>query len=115
MENIRESKEFKQLERALVKRLRGKLDPDGSRKVRPDAVVKDLVRRYMDAWVRAENARRDIDLKGDFCTDDRDRRYDNPSVRALEKWEGLMSRLQKDMDIKTEDLAAAMEDEDDEL
>lgn len=107
MEYIQERKEFKQLERALIRRLKAK--------AKPDAVVKDLVRRYMDAWVRAEKARIDIDLKGDFCTDDRGRRYDNPSVRSLEKWEGLMSRLQKDMDIKTEDLAAAMEDEDDEL
>lgn len=107
MENIRESKEYKQLERALMRRMK--------EKARPDAVVKDLVRRYMDAWVRAEKARLDVDREGDFCFDDRARRYDNPSVRALEKWEGLMRNLQKDMDIKIEDLAAAREDEDDEL
>lgn len=115
MENIRDSKEYKHLERALMKRLRGKLDPDGSRKVRPDAVVKDLVRRYMDAWVLAEDSRKDIQVSGHYCTDDRGRRYNNPSVKTLSDAEALMERLQRNMDVKTDDLAAAMEDEDDEL
>lgn len=115
MENIRESKEYKQLERALLKRLKGKLDLDGSRKVRPDAVCKDLVRRYLDAWVLAEDARKDILAYGHYCTDDRGRRYNNPSVKTLSDAEGLMERLQRLMDVKTDDLASALEDEDDEL
>lgn len=115
MENIRDSKDYKQVKRALMNRLRGKLDPDGSRKVKPDAVVNDLVRRYMDAWALAEDAREDIKTYGHYCTDDRGRRYNNPSVKTLGDAEALMDRLQRIMDIKTEDLAAAMEDEDDEL
>lgn len=115
MENIRESKEYKQLERALMKRLKGKLDPDGSRKVKPDAVCKDLVRRYLDAWVLAEDARRDILSAGHYCTDDRGRRYNNPSVKTMSDAEALMERLQRLMDVKTDDLASALEDEDDEL
>lgn len=115
MEEIRDSKAYKQMEKALLKRLKGKLDPDGSRKVKPDAVCRDLVRRYMDAWVMAEDARRDIISCGHYCTDDRGRRYNNPSVKTLSDAEALMERLQRSMDIKTEDLAAAMEDEADEL
>lgn len=115
MEKIRESKEFKTLERALVKRLKAKLAPDGRAGAKPDAVCKDLVRRYMDAWALAEDARRDIGVYGHYCTDDRGRRYNNPSVKTLSDAEALMERLQRSMDIKTEDLAAAMEIEDDEL
>lgn len=115
MENIRESREFKQLERALMRRLKDKLNPAAAGKGKPDAVCKDLVRRYMDAWVLAEDARKDIQAYGHYCTDDRGRRYNNPSVKTLSDAEGLMERLQRIMDVKTDDLAAAMEDEDDEL
>lgn len=107
MEKIRESKEYKQLERALMRRLKAK--------AKPDALVKDLVRRYMDAWAMAEDARLDISVYGHYCTDDRGRRYNNPSVKTLSDAEGLMERLQRLMDVKTDDLAAALEDEDDEL
>lgn len=113
MESIRESKEYKAVRRALLKRLAAKLDPSGG--VKPDAVCKDLVRRYMDAWVLAEDSRLDIKNYGHYCTDDRGRRYNNPSVKTLSDAEALMDRLQRSMDIKTEDLAAAIEDEDDEL
>lgn len=112
---IRESKEYKALERALLKRLKDKLSPDGKGKTKPDAVCKDLVRRYMDAWALAEDARQDIALSGHYCTDDRGRRYNNPSVKTLSDAEALMERLQRAMDIKTEDLAASMEDDEDEL
>lgn len=115
MKDIRESKEFKAMQRALMKRLVAKLDPDGLKKVRPDAVCKDLVRRYMDAWVLAEDARLDILNYGHYCTDDRGRRYNNPSVKTLGDAETLMERLQRSMDIKTEDLAAALEEDGDEL
>lgn len=115
MEDIRESKEYKGLERALMKRLKAKLDPNGEKKVKPDAVVKDLVRRYMDAWVLAEDARQDIAAYGHYCTDERSRRYNNPSVKTLSDAEALMERLQRSMDIKTEDLAAAMDEDDDAL
>lgn len=115
MEGIRESKEYKQLERALIKRLKGKLDPEGNRRVKPDAVCKDMVRRYLDAWMLAEDARRDIDVYGHYCTDDRGRRYSNPSLKTLSDAEGLMERLQRSMDIKTEDLAASLEEDGDEL
>lgn len=113
--DIRRSKEYKAVERALMKRLRAKLDPNGEKKVKPDAVVKDLVRRYMDAWAMAEDARLDILNYGHYCLDDRERRYNNPSVKTLSDAEALMERLQRSMDIKTEDLAAAMEEDDDEL
>lgn len=115
MEEIRARKEFKALERALLKRLKTKLAPDGKTGAKPDAVCKDLVRRYMDAWALAEDARNDISVYGHYCTDDRGRRYNNPSVKTLSDAEALMERLQRSMDIKTEDLAAAMETEDDEL
>lgn len=115
MENIRESKEYKGLERALMKRLKAKLSPDGKGKAKPDAVCKDLVRRYMDAWALAEEARQDIAIYGHYCTDDRARRYNNPSVKTLSDAESLMERLQRSMDIKTEDLAATMEEDEDEL
>lgn len=115
MENIRESKEYKAVEKALLKRLKAKLDPRGEKKAKPDAVVKDLVRRYMDAWALAEDARLDIKNYGHYCSDDRGRRYNNPSVKTLSDAETLMERLQRSMDIKTEDLAAAMDEEDDEL
>lgn len=113
MEDIRKSREFKAVERALLRRLKAKLGAGGQVKI--DAVCKDLVRRYMDAWVMAENARWDIAAYGQYCTDDRGRRYGNPSVKSLGDAEALMDRLQKAMDIKTEDLAAAAEEEDDEL
>ena len=112
MEDIRKSKEFKAVQRALMKRLGAKLDPDGSKKVRADAVCKDLVRRYMDAWALAEDARLDILNCGHYCIDDRCRRYNNPSVKTLGDAEALMERLQWSMDIKTEDLAATLEDGD---
>lgn len=111
MEEIRNSKEFKAVERALIRRLKTKLGKD----VKLDAVCRDLVRRYMDAWVMAETARRDIAVSGQYCKDDRGRRYGNPSVKSLGDAEALMDRLQKAMDIKTEDLAAAAAEEDDEL
>lgn len=113
MEEIKSSKEYKKLERALIRRLKEKLDPN--RKVALDAVCMDLVRRYMDAWVLAENARQDIAIYGHYCTDDRERRYNNPSMKTLSDAEALMERLQRSMDIKTEDLAAVREDEDNEL
>lgn len=113
MEKIKSSKEYKKLERALVRRLKEKLDPN--RKVALDAVCMDLVRRYMDAWVLAENSRQDIAIYGHYCTDDRGRRYNNPSMKTLSDAETLMERLQRSMDIKTEDLAAVREDEDNEL
>lgn len=113
MNGILESKEYKALEKALMKRLRYKLDPNG--KTKPDAVIKDLVRRYMDAWSMAEDARSDIRNNGHFCVDDRKRRYNNPSVKTLSDAEALMERLQRIMDIKTEDLASAMEEDEDEL
>ena len=112
MEDIRGSKAYKAVERALIRRLKNKLNLAGQ--VKLDAVCRDLVRRYMDAWVMAENARKDIEIYGQYCTDDRGRRYGNPSVKSLGDAEALMDRLQKAMDIKTEDLAAAAE-EDDEL
>lgn len=115
MEEIRESREYKALERALMKRLRDKLNGPYSSGVKPDAVIKDLVRRYMNAWAIAAQAQRDIELCGSFCLDDRGRRYGNPSVKVLADAEALMSRLLRDMEIKTEDLAAAMEEDDDEL
>lgn len=116
MEDIRQSKEYKALERALMKRLKDKLDsPSASGKAKPDAVIKDLVQRYMNAWAIAMQAQQDIELCGSFCLDDRARRYANPSVKILSDAEGLMSRLLRDMEIKTEDLAAAMEEDDDEL
>lgn len=115
MEEIRNSKEYKTLERALIKRLKAKLDPSGEKKVKPDAVCKDLVRRYMDAWAIAEDARRDISVYSHYCTDDRQRRYNNPSMKTLSDAEALMERLQRSMDIKTEDLAAAMDEDEDEL
>lgn len=114
-ENAGKSKEYKAMERALLKRLKAKLDPEGTGKVKPDAVCKDLVRRYMDAWTLAEDARQDIAVYGHYCTDDRGRRYNNPSVKTLSDAEALMERLQRSMDIKTEDLAAAMEEDEDEL
>lgn len=114
MEDVRESKEFKAMERALLKRLKVKLDPSGEKKVKPDFVVKDFVRRYMDAWAMAEDARKDIAVYGQYCLDDRGRRYGNPSMKSLRDAESLMESLQKSMDIKTEDLAATM-GEDDEL
>lgn len=107
MEEIRDSREYKQLERALMRRLKAK--------AKPDALVKDLVRRYMDAWSMAEDARKDIATYGHYCTDERGRRYNNPSVKTFSDAEGLMERLQRLMDVKTDDLAAALEDEDDEL
>lgn len=115
MEEIRDGKEYKKLEKALLKRLRDKLDPEGTGKTKPDTVCKDLVRRYMDAWALAEDARNDISVYGHYCTDDRGRRYNNPSMKTLSDAEGLMERLQRSMDIKTEDLAAVLEGEDDEL
>lgn len=116
MEEIQESREYKTLERALMKRLRDKLaSPYSSGKAKPDAVIKDLVKRYMNAWAIAAQAQKDIELCGSFCLDDRGRRYANPSVKILADAEGLMSRLLRDMEIKTEDLAASMEDDDDEL
>lgn len=115
MENIRESKEYRTLERALMKRLKAKLSPEGKGKAKPDAVCKDLVRRYMDAWALAEDARQDILACGHYCNDDRGRRYNNPSVKTLSDAEALMERLQRSMDIKTEDLASAMEEDEDEL
>lgn len=117
MEEIRESPEYKALERALLKRLREKLkgaNSGGKKKVNPDAVIKDLVTRYMNAWAIAKAAQQDIEIYGHYCTDDRGRRYGNPSVKSLADAEGLMSRLLRDMEIKTEDLAAVLE-EDDEL
>lgn len=113
MENIRETKEYKALEKALMKRLKAKLDPNG--KVKPDAVIKDLVRRYMNAWAIAQDAQKDIELNGHYCMDDRERKYGNPAMKSLLDAERLMSQLLKDMDVKTEDLATAMEDDDDEL
>lgn len=116
MEDIRASKEYKALERALMKRLKAKLaSPYAGGKAKPDAVIRDLVQRYMNAWSIARQAQMDIDQSGSFCLDDRERRYANPSVKILADAEGLMSRLLRDMEIKTEDLAAAMEDDDDEL
>lgn len=113
MESIKESKDHKKLEKALIKRLRNKLDPKG--KTRPDAVIEDLVRRYMYAWELAEDARSDIRNNGHFCVDDRKRRYNNPSIKTLSDAEALMERLQRIMDIKTEDLASTMEEDEDEL
>lgn len=113
MEKIRESKEYKGLERALMKRLRDKLaSPYAGGRAKPDAVIKDLVRRYMNAWAIAAKAQQDIEENGSFCLDDRQRRYANPSVKILADAEALMSRLLRDMEIKTEDLAAAMDDDD---
>lgn len=116
MGEIRESKEYKTLEKALTKRMKDKLGPARlGKKVKPDTLVKDLVRRYMSAWELAELSRQDIDASGHYCIDDRGRRYNNPSVKSLQDAEAMMSRLLRDMEIKTEDLAAALEDEDDEL
>lgn len=115
MEEIRESREYKALKQALMKRLKNKLDPDGTKSVKPDAVIKDLVRRYMNAWAISKISQRDIEQTGHFCLDDRGRRYGNPSVKSLADAEGLMSRLLRDMEIKTEDLAAAMEEDDEDL
>lgn len=116
MESIRESKEYKALERALMKRLKAKLvDPFGKIKTKPDAVIRDLVQRYMNAWVIASNAQNDIEANGNFCLDDRGRRYANPCVRSLADAEVLMSRLLRDMEIKTKDLAAETEEDNDEL
>lgn len=100
-----------------MKRLKEKLSPGpyGGRTIKPDAVCKDLVRRYMDAWALAEDARRDILNYGHYCTDDRGRRYNNPSVKTLSDAEALMERLQRSMDIRTEDLFADMEESEDEL
>lgn len=116
MEEIRASKEYKALERALMSRLKAKLPDqggDGKKKAKPDAVIKDLVTRYMNAWAIAKVAQQDIEVYGHYCTDDRGRRYANPSVKSLADAEGLMSRLLRDMEIKTEDLAATLEEDDD--
>lgn len=121
MEEIRNSKEYKTLERALLKRLKDKLNPNGKpdqegrKKAKPDAVIKDLVQRYMNAWTIAQDAQRDIEIYGHYCTDDRGRRYSNPALKSLSDAERLMSQLLKDMEIKTEDLAASMEEDDDDL
>lgn len=103
MENIRESKEYKRLDRALKKSLkdRGLTAP----------MYRDKAEEYMDFWARRQELKADIARRGLTVTDDRGRQSENRSVSLEIQVSRQMLTLWNALGFKAEDLSVGDDDD----
>lgn len=104
MEDIRESKEYKKLERALKKNLK--------ERGRVSLGDKELLQEYMDCWANRRRLQDDIDRRGVLVPDSRGGETENRSMSLRIQASRQMLALWDKLGFKAEDMAV---DEDDEL
>lgn len=97
MDDIRESKEYKKLERALKKNLK-----DRGRVSLGD---KELLQEYMDCWANRRRLQEDIDRRGVLVPDSRGGETENRSMSLRIQASRQMLSLWDKLGFKAEDLA----------
>lgn len=102
-ENIRKSKEYKKLDRALRKSLkdRGLTAP----------MYQDKAQEYMDFWARRQELKADIAARGLTVTDDRGRQSENRSVSLEIQVSRQMLTLWNALGFKAEDISGVDDDD----
>jgi len=103
VENIRESKEYKKLERALKKSLKDR----GLTAL----TYRDKAEEYLDFWVRRQELKADIASRGLTVVDDRGRQSENRSVSLEIQVSRQMLALWNALGFKAEDLSREDDDE----
>lgn len=102
-DQIRSGKEYKKLARALAKSLKDR--------GLTSAVYRDKAQEYLDFWVRRQELKEDIRLRGLTVTDDRGRQSENRSVSLEVQVSRQMLTLWNALGFKAEDLSVGDDDE----